>query len=180
MADLEKMARDLADTWFFLAQPKSGDVLAVLHRVQLEERERCAKRAIQISEDYPQGSDGRNTFVMFADWIRDGRSFHRPYGESLSRISLLCLQCGNAVTVRRDEFDPLAAALREAYAAGEARGIAAERERCSGIADAQAAETLRDVPADDIPSPSDAAAIRAARRIRDAIRAGQPLPEDAT
>lgn len=37
-----------------------------------EERERCANKAREYAGHYPEGSDGRNTFVILADWIEQG------------------------------------------------------------------------------------------------------------
>lgn len=33
------------------------------------ERDRIADKAREFAEHYPQGSDGRNTFIVFAEWV---------------------------------------------------------------------------------------------------------------
>lgn len=35
------------------------------------ERDACALKAREYAGHYPQGSDGRNTFVMLAEWIEN-------------------------------------------------------------------------------------------------------------
>ncbi len=37
----------------------------------LAEREVCATKAREYAAHYPQGSDGRNTFVLLAEWIEN-------------------------------------------------------------------------------------------------------------
>lgn len=38
------------------------------------EIEAIAARAREIAGHYPQSSDGRNTFILFAEWIEDRRA----------------------------------------------------------------------------------------------------------
>ena len=38
------------------------------------ERDACAAKAREFAAHYPQGSDGRNTFVLLAEWIENRAS----------------------------------------------------------------------------------------------------------
>lgn len=40
-----------------------------LEAARIAEREMIANTAREWSEHYPQSSDGRNTFILFADWV---------------------------------------------------------------------------------------------------------------
>lgn len=35
------------------------------------ERDACAEKAREFAERYPQSSDGRNTFILLAEWIEN-------------------------------------------------------------------------------------------------------------
>ncbi len=47
-------------------QGRMADIVA---RAVAAERDACAAKAREFSEHYEQGSDGRNTFVLLAEWI---------------------------------------------------------------------------------------------------------------
>lgn len=36
-----------------------------------DERETCASKAREFAGHYPEGSDGRNTFILLAEWIEN-------------------------------------------------------------------------------------------------------------
>ncbi len=37
------------------------------------ERDRCANKAREFAAHYPEASDGRNTFIILAEWIEAGK-----------------------------------------------------------------------------------------------------------
>ncbi len=50
--------------------PDLGAALATaLEQARKEEREAIAEKARQLADHYPQSSDGRNTFILLAEWI---------------------------------------------------------------------------------------------------------------
>lgn len=44
--------------------------------VVLRSVEACAAKAREYAAHYPQGSDGRNTFVLLAEWIENRAAAH--------------------------------------------------------------------------------------------------------
>jgi hypothetical protein len=57
LSDIARKIRDLASS-----DPAPGDQVA-------EERGAIAAKAREFAAHYPQSSDGRNTFIMLAEWI---------------------------------------------------------------------------------------------------------------
>lgn len=47
------------------------DIAAAVAKAVAAERESCAHKAREFAAHYPQGSDGRNTFVILAEWIEN-------------------------------------------------------------------------------------------------------------
>ena len=48
-----------------------GDLKMILSETIAAEREACASKAREFAAHYLQGSDGRNTFVLLAEWIEN-------------------------------------------------------------------------------------------------------------
>jgi len=43
----------------------------ILRQTAAAEREACAAKAREYAAHHPQGSDGRNTFILLAEWIEN-------------------------------------------------------------------------------------------------------------
>ena len=55
-----------------LAEGVSGDrggIASMIVEAVQHERMACADKAREYAEHYDQGSDGRNTFILLAEWI---------------------------------------------------------------------------------------------------------------
>lgn len=69
--ELDELRRLIQDHAIVIEMQK--DEIQTQKDLRREDREAIALRAREIASMYPQSSDGRNTFIIFADWIDNAK-----------------------------------------------------------------------------------------------------------
>lgn len=76
MADIQTPKAHIAELQYLISSGQWDDALAKIATrdaaIRAEERARSANKARDFAAHYSPGTDGRNTFIILAEWIESG------------------------------------------------------------------------------------------------------------